>query len=72
VRIYKVGDDNAAMLDYLADHGLVPGRCLEVREARAVDGVVVVEDEDGGEHPIGAPLARQIFVRSASGAGRRP
>lgn len=63
VRIYKVSDEDARVLDYLADHGLVPGRLLEVREIRGLDGVVTVEDENGRVHSLGEPLARSVFVR---------
>jgi DtxR family Mn-dependent transcriptional regulator len=63
VRISKVGDDPST-LEYLGDHGLVPGRLLSVREVRDLDGVVTVEDEDGESHALGAPLARAVFVRS--------
>jgi DtxR family Mn-dependent transcriptional regulator len=62
VRISKVGDDPST-LDYLGDHGLVPGRLLSVREVRDLDGVVTVEDEDGESHALGAPLAGAVFVR---------
>jgi DtxR family Mn-dependent transcriptional regulator len=62
VRISKVGDDPST-LDHLGDHGLVPGRLLCVREVRDLDGVVTVEDEDGGAHALGEPLARAVFVR---------
>lgn len=72
VRIYKVGDEDAATLDYLADHGLVPGRVLSIRETRAVDGVITVEDEDGEIHPLGGPLARRVFVRGVSGEDPPP
>jgi DtxR family transcriptional regulator, Mn-dependent transcriptional regulator len=64
VRISKVGDD-ASMLDYLGERGLVPGRLLEVREVRGLDGVVAVEDEDGNAHTLGEPLASSVFVRQA-------
>ena len=63
VRISKVGDDPST-LEYLGDHGLVPGRLLSVREVRDLDGVITVEDEDGESHALGAPLARAVFVRS--------
>jgi DtxR family transcriptional regulator, Mn-dependent transcriptional regulator len=63
VRISKVGDDPST-LDYLGDHGLVPGRLLRVREVRDLDGVVTVEDEDGGSHALGEPLARAVFVQT--------
>jgi len=65
VRVAKVGDE-PSMLDYLGEHGLVPGRLLSVREVRELDGVVIVEDEDGGSHALGEPLARAVFVRAAA------
>jgi DtxR family transcriptional regulator, Mn-dependent transcriptional regulator len=71
-RIVKVDDTSALVLNYLGDRGLVPGRVLEVKEVRAIDGVVTVEDEDGDEHPLGESLARAIFVQAASGAASDP
>ena len=65
VRISKVGDDPST-LDYLGDRGLVPGRLLCVREVRDLDDVVTVEDEDGGAHALGEPLARAVYVRAAA------
>ena len=62
VRISKVGDD-PSVLEYLGEHGLVPGRLLSVREMRELDGVVIVEDEEGGSHALGELLARAVFVR---------
>jgi DtxR family transcriptional regulator, Mn-dependent transcriptional regulator len=62
LRISKVRDEEAAMLDYLGDRNLVPGRRLRVMEVRAVDGVVVVEDEEAEVYALGEPLARSIFV----------
>jgi DtxR family transcriptional regulator, Mn-dependent transcriptional regulator len=66
VRISKVRDEDAAMLDYLGDRNLVPGRWLRVREARALDGVVIVEDDEAEVYALGEPLARSIFVRDDS------
>jgi DtxR family Mn-dependent transcriptional regulator len=66
VRIYRVGAEEAAKLAYLDEHGLIPGRLLEVREVRALDGVVTVEDEDGEARSLGDSLAGSIFVRSTS------
>ena len=63
LRISKVRDEDAEMLDYLADRNLVPGRLLTVREVRSLDGVVIVEDEEAGVHALGEPLARYMFVR---------
>jgi DtxR family transcriptional regulator, Mn-dependent transcriptional regulator len=65
IRISKVGDDPST-LDYLGERGLVPGRLLCVREVRELDGVVTVEDEDGGAHALGEPLARAVYVRAAA------
>ncbi len=66
VRISKVRDDDAPILDHLENHGLVPGRPLSVLEVRELDGVVTVEDEDGKTHALGEPLARSVFVREES------
>jgi DtxR family Mn-dependent transcriptional regulator len=66
LRISKVRDEDAAMLDYLGERNLVPGRLLSVREVRALDGVVIVEDEEAEVFALGEPLARSIFVRNDS------
>jgi DtxR family transcriptional regulator, Mn-dependent transcriptional regulator len=63
VKISKVSDESIQMLDYLGERGLVPGRELTVREIRDIDGVVVVEDEDGEVHHLGGPLVRTVFAR---------
>src|ERR687893_125742 len=65
VRIAKVSDEDASLLDHLGDRKLVPGRVLGVSEVRTLDGVVIVEDEDGGSHALGESLARSISVRAA-------
>jgi DtxR family transcriptional regulator, Mn-dependent transcriptional regulator len=62
LRIAKVRDEDAAMLDYFGDRNLVPGRWLTIREVRAIDGVVIVEDENAEIYALGEPLARAIFV----------
>ena len=66
VRIVKVDDDSATVLNHLGERGLVPGRTLSVKEVRSVDGVVTVEDEGGEEHPLGESLTRAIFVEDAT------
>jgi DtxR family transcriptional regulator, Mn-dependent transcriptional regulator len=63
VRISRVKHDDAAVLAFLGERGLVPGRVVEVKEVRALDGVVTVEGEDGDIHTLGKFLARSIFVR---------
>jgi DtxR family Mn-dependent transcriptional regulator len=64
VRISRVSQDDVSVLTYLGERGLVPGRLLEVKGVRALDGVVTIEDEDGNSHALGEPLARTIFIRS--------
>jgi DtxR family Mn-dependent transcriptional regulator len=66
LRISKVRDEDAAMLDYFGDRNLVPGRWLTVREVRTLDGVVIVEDEEAEVYALGEPLARSIFVKNDS------
>lgn len=72
VRIVRVshgiGHNDAPALAYLGERGLIPGRDLVVKEVRALDGVVAVEDEDGASHSLGTPLARSIFVRERPAA----
>jgi DtxR family transcriptional regulator, Mn-dependent transcriptional regulator len=63
LRISKVRDEDAQMLDYLGDRNLVPGRLVTVREVRDLDGVVIVEDEEAEVYALGEPLARYMFVR---------
>jgi DtxR family Mn-dependent transcriptional regulator len=63
IRIFRVSDESIPTLDYLGEHGLVPGRLLDVKEVRALDGVITVEDEDGDSHALGEMLARSVFVR---------
>lgn len=63
VRISKVSDESIPMLDYLGERGLVPGKVLTVREAREIDGVVVVEDADGEVHHLGGPLVKSVFAQ---------
>ena len=63
VRITRVHNEEAPVLTYLGERGLVPGRSLEVKEVRDLDGVVTVEDEEGISHSLGGSLARSIFVR---------
>src|SRR5215210_5904285 len=65
VSISRVGHEDAPTLTFLEERRLVPGRRVEVREVRALDGVVVVEDEDGNAHALGETLARSIFVRQS-------
>ena len=63
VRISRVKHDDSTVLAFLGERGLVPGRVVEVKEVRALDGIVTVVDEDGETHTLGESLARSIFVR---------
>ncbi len=66
VRIVKVRNESTSVLNHLGERGLVPGRTLSVKEVRALDGVVIAEDEGGEEHPLGESLARAIFVQGTA------
>lgn len=68
-QIARVGHEDATVLSYLGERGLMPGRSIVVREVRAVDGVVTVEDEEGTMHSLGSSLADAIFVRGPSEDG---
>ena len=68
VRIYKVSDESIPTLDYLGEHGLVPGRLLNVKGVRALDGVITAEDEEGRSHVLGEPLARSGLGRNEAPA----
>ena len=65
-QITRVGHEDATVLSYLGERGLMPGRSIVVREVRAVDGVVTLEDEEGTMHSLGSSLADAIFVRGPS------
>jgi DtxR family transcriptional regulator, Mn-dependent transcriptional regulator len=69
VEVARVALEDAAALSYLGERGLVPRSVVVVREVRAVDGVVTVEDEEGTTLSLGSSLADAIFVRGASTGG---
>jgi DtxR family transcriptional regulator, Mn-dependent transcriptional regulator len=64
VVVSRVENREPAVLSYLGEQGLVPGSLLTVRETRAIDGVVTVEDEEGNSFSLGNLLAGSIFVLS--------
>lgn len=68
---HGVGCDDSPVLAYLGERGLIPGRVLEVKEVRSLDGVVTVEDEDGCTHSLGESLANSIFVQGTLEGGNR-
>ena len=65
VLIARVAHEDVPLLAYLGERGLVPGRLLRVEEARVLDGVIAVADEDGVTHSLGASMAGTLFVRGA-------
>ena len=66
VRIFKVSDEDPAVLDYFGERGLVPGRTVLVKEVRAIDGILTLEDGEGNSYSFGEPLARCVFVQPES------
>jgi len=71
VCISRVYHKDVAALTFLRKSGLVPGRMLEVKEVRTLDGVVTVEDEDGTTHSLGSSLAGSTCVRSTMESGHQ-
>jgi DtxR family Mn-dependent transcriptional regulator len=63
VRVRKVADDDATVLAYLEEQGLIPGCVLEVVETRALDGVVTVRNGEE-TRSLGQVLTRAVFVRA--------
>ena len=63
IRVFRVGPEDAPTLAVLRESGLLPGKMLTVKEVRALDEVVTVEDEDGETHTLGGPIASSVFVR---------
>jgi DtxR family Mn-dependent transcriptional regulator len=63
VRISRVEHRDSAMLAHIAELGLVPGKELRIVESRKLDGVVLVEDEEGASH---IPLAESILATEIS------
>ena len=58
---------DAVIVDRVSKHFVRRSRLRRQpnKEVRAVDGVVIVEDEGGEEHALGENLARAIFVQTA-------
>lgn len=63
VCISRVSGDDAAVLAYLWEHGLVPGKPVKVKEVRELDGVVTIEDKSGASRALGRLLTDSILVR---------
>lgn len=63
VLVSRVNHRDPSALAYLGERGLVPGMVVEVKEVRALDGVVTIEDKDGISHSLGPSLAGSILVR---------
>lgn len=68
VCILRVENEDTDALAYLGERGLVPRRCLNVMESRALDGVVTIEGADGASHSLGPSLAASIFVQTLTTA----
>ena len=60
-RIERVSDDDAAMLRYLAELGLVPGAAVDVVDRAPFGGPITVRTA-GGTSVIGPALARVLLV----------
>jgi DtxR family Mn-dependent transcriptional regulator len=69
IEVARIGHEDPASLSYLGERGLMPGRSMVVKEVRALDGVVTVEDAEGTTHSLRPSLADAIFVRVSMDGG---
>ena len=67
-RMTRVSDEDASLLRYLAELGLVPGARVRVVARAPFNGPVTL-DVDGAERVVGADLAGQLLVRVENGRG---
>jgi DtxR family Mn-dependent transcriptional regulator len=61
VRVMAVADEDAALLTYVADLGLVPGAAVEVLAKAPFDGPIQIRT-GGHEYALGETVARAISV----------
>ncbi len=67
--IVRLAEHDGDLLHWFYEHGLEPGRELEVREARPGAGHFTVR-VDGGERTVGEKAAAGLFVRPTAAAAR--
>ncbi|MDX1429118.1 MAG: metal-dependent transcriptional regulator [Rhodothermales bacterium] len=65
VRVRRVSDEDADVLHYLEDVGLLPGAVVRVIAKAPFDGPLTLEI-DGTEQVVGSAIAQQIYVAEAS------
>lgn len=61
VEVKQVSDSDREILDYLADHGIVPGETLTIKEV-APFGMVTVEVADGDHVSLPEEVARTVWA----------
>lgn len=64
LRITRVGVKRGEVLRYLDENGLIPGRCVTLRERAPFGGPVTVAGEDGGILALAAELAERILAEA--------
>jgi Fe2+ transport system protein FeoA len=70
VRLARITEQVEVDLDalqYLSDHGFVPGTAATVR-SKAPDGTLTL-DVDGASMALGSAMSRQLYVVSGAPAG---
>lgn len=63
--VRRVNDDDAGLLRYLTELGLVPGATVRVRERTPYDGLLRLEvggEDPRSEHSVGPQVAREVLV----------
>lgn len=69
--ISRVDEDDPALLRYLAEAGLTPGRQIRVVRKPPFDEPMVLEVGDQ-ERTVGSRIAQAVYVREVEEAGARP
>ncbi|MFH1524145.1 MAG: metal-dependent transcriptional regulator [Chloroflexota bacterium] len=65
-RIHELAEENAALLEYLEQHQVMPGKQAKVTEILPFNQTITIEVE-GKPVTLGNAAARYIFVESTSG-----
>jgi DtxR family Mn-dependent transcriptional regulator len=65
-RIHELAEENAALLEYLEQHRVMPGKQAKITEILPFNQTITVEVE-GQPVTLGNAAARYIFVESAAG-----
>ena len=69
--VERIPEENPKLVDYLAQHGVLPGATMTVREVAPYRGTITL-DVQGVEVVVGLQVAPRILVRPADGRAVAP